>query len=166
MASTDGSVRIDYGHVQEPVNGADAPSFFTRTITFPVLFTVYHTLEPHDLDILRFSPASAFSAPPEPHSLSTSAPDPHRRPGMTPRSTSFAHASLHVDRLRSALEDEADDDHCLFAISVRNVFGVPFEVCLSRVEGAGAAGADAVAGETRSDEVQSRRLVPPGATER
>lgn len=51
---------------------------------------------------------------------------------LTPRRTSFAVTA--DDELKRHLHDEADDDHCLVSLSVRNVFGVPFEVSLYRQE--------------------------------
>jgi len=65
---------------------------------------------------------------------------PRRRPSpnplsggiRTPRSASFA--AISETTLRTALESESDDQHCLLCVSIRNVFGVPFEVTLSRVE--------------------------------
>lgn len=52
---------------------------------------------------------------------------------VTPRRTSFAITA--DDELKRHLEDEADDNHCLVSLSVRNVFGVPFEVSLHRKDG-------------------------------
>jgi hypothetical protein len=126
LGSTDGSIRIDYGYI----NQAADTSFHTRQITFPVLFTVYHTLELHDLDIMRFAPSAV------------SASDRAREPVSA------------GDELRTALDREADGEHCLVALMVRNVYGVPFEVSLSRLN--------------KADESDLRvtRLVPPGASER
>lgn len=36
------------------------------------------------------------------------------------------------DILKATMEEESDGDHCLFAIDVRNVYGVPFEVVVTR----------------------------------
>lgn len=84
--STDGSIRIDYGHIDD--------ALYTRQITLPVLLTVFHTLESHSLNLVRL-----------------------------------------------------DDNRCLLAVDVRNVYGQPFEVALD--------------GETTVT-----RLIPPGSTER
>ena len=85
---------------------------------------------------------------------------PTRMP-ITPRSSSFARSAARQDVLRQALEEEADAEHCLLAMSVRNVFGVPFEVCLARVPGESGRDVDPNVGE-----VVATRLIPPGATER
>jgi len=127
MGSTDGSIRIDYGYTNRP--GGQSKSFHTRQITFPILFTVYHTFEPHSLDIVRFQPKPSMGKGQEPKNPSLGIP-------VTPRRTSFAHTA--DTSLQKVLEDEADDEHCLVSVSVRNVHGVPFEVTLERTgEGSG-----------------------------
>jgi hypothetical protein len=159
-------------------------SFHTRSITFPILFTVYDTLEPHDLEILPFPPRNLPAAGPSSLSsdryLNEQSASSQTKTGRgdralklsihddqnslsripsTPRSASFAQSAAKQDMLRQALTEEADDKHCLVALSVRNVFGVPFEVCLARTvpqEGSG----------MEHEEVLATRLVPPGATER
>ena len=110
---------MDYGYTKRP----DGPttSFHTRQITFPILFTVYHTFEPHSLDIVRFQPDSKGSKGKQNASLA---------PPPTIRRPSFANTA--DDSLQKKLQDEADDEHCLVCLSVRNVHGVPFEVTLER----------------------------------
>jgi hypothetical protein len=120
--STDGSIKVDYGYTNRPGTDGPSKSFHTRQITFPILFTVYHTFEPHSLDILRFEPTQSKS-PEIKKSLSLGVPP-------TPRRTSFANTA--DDSLKKRLQDEADDEHCLVSLSVRNVHGVPFEVNLER----------------------------------
>jgi hypothetical protein len=119
MNSTDGSIKVDYGYTNRP--GGQSKSFHTRQITFPILFTVYHTFEPHSLDIVRFQPNNKGSKGTKNASLGIPS---------TPRRTSFAKTA--DDSLQKRLQDEADDEHCLVSLSVRNVHGVPFEVTLER----------------------------------
>jgi len=131
--STDGSIQIDYGCLRRDASGQPATTFHTRQITFPVLFTVYHTLEPHALDLVRLLPGKEVSE-------------------TTPkaRSPSTAGSTLAVD----SLERCSDGKHCLLGLSVRNVYGVPFEVSIARPA-------------TNGQEAMAvTRLVPPGATER
>ena len=162
-------------------------SFHTRSITFPILFTVYETVEPHDLDILPFPPRQHTTtklptldagrhisdadagrnanekSDAQKRQLSINVDVDRSSPtqmSLTPRSTSFAQAAIKQDALRRALTNEADNKHCLVALSVRNIFGVPFEVCLARVDDG------EVVEDGRRDEVVATRLVPPGATER
>jgi hypothetical protein len=138
IPSTDGSIRIDYGYLNR--SDSDVRSFHTRQITFPVLFTVYHTLEINQLDLARLvgPPAAAHVQLPNggdahgltandgklsvPLSGATSRP-------TTPRRGSFV---LGEDALRQKLQEESDGRHCLLSIGVRNVYGVPFEVTLTR----------------------------------
>lgn len=132
--STDGSIRIDYGYAKSEGRKA----FYTRQITFPVLFTVYNMFELHDLDLLRLSAGDVSQR----RSSSNSGPatqetTPSRKPSLAPlqngrprRASSFG---LHAeDTLIRVLRDESDDAHCLLDLSVSNVYGIPFEVCLSR----------------------------------
>ena len=132
MSSVDGSIRVDYGYVNRS-SSSDLPSkFHTRQITFPILFTVYHTFEPHSLDLVRFERPRLKAmgvAEQADFKNSTGLKIPTAKP-PTPRQTSFAVTS--DDALRSRMEKEADDEHCLASLSVRNVFGVPFEVTLER----------------------------------
>ena len=131
--STDGSIRIDYGHVSGAESGP-SNTFHTRQITFPILFTVYHTFEPHSLDLIRFEPSgtpgsSVSKGTSDGSAKSRLSPAGSSLPA-TPRRTSFA--VTVEDEVKRRLEDESNDDHCLVSLSVRNVFGVPFEVSLHR----------------------------------
>lgn len=132
MSSVDGSIRVDYGYVNRS-SSSDLPSkFHTRQITFPILFTVYHTFEPHSLDLVRFERPRLKSINIDREAGKTRGNGleiPTSKP-PTPRKTSFAVTS--DDALRSRMGEEADDEHCLASLSVRNVFGVPFEVTLER----------------------------------
>lgn len=123
FCSVHGSIIINYAYLDRP--GQDRPTLFhTRQITFPILISVYPTLECSSLDILRLPVASRALATPSGSSSGNEAP----------------------------LEDE---DHCLFAIDVRNVYGQPFEVTFERT-----------AGEGEEKPLSASRLIPPGATER
>jgi len=132
MSSVDGSIRVDYGYVNRSPPSELPSKFHTRQITFPILFTVYHTFEPHSLDLVRFErprlKAMDVGKKAE-FKNSTGLEIPTSKP-PTPRQTSFAVTS--DDALRSRMGEEADDEHCLASLSVRNVFGVPFEVTLER----------------------------------
>lgn len=116
-SSTDGSIRIDYGYINRPKqdlqDGASSPEakFHTRQITFPILFTVYHTLEPHSLDLVRLLPSSS---------------DRDRLP------SSDGQQANPNDDLKRLLHEQSQLGSCLFELSVRNVYGVPFEVSLER----------------------------------
>lgn len=72
--------------------------FHTRQITFPILMSVYNTLECTSLDILRIPSSKSPSA----HSSSVEGGD--------------------------GLEMDDPEDRCLVAVDVRNLYGQPFEV--------------------------------------
>jgi hypothetical protein len=157
--STDGSIKVDYGYTNRP--GGQSKTFHTRQLTFPILFTVYHTFEPHSLDIVRFQPNSKGSKRTKSSSL---------LPPPTPRRTSFAKTA--DDSLQKKLQDEADDEHCLVSLGVRNVHGVPFEVTLERT-GDGSGELSLLQASTMigyqliiDDSLTTSRLIPPGSTER
>ncbi|GMK53639.1 hypothetical protein CspeluHIS016_0102250 [Cutaneotrichosporon spelunceum] len=134
VGCTDGTIYIDYGFVNR---AESTSSFYTRRLTYPVLFTVYRTLECFALDLVSMRSDSQAEAR---QRLAN---------GTTPRSTTFATSS--DEELKRALA-RGDDRSVLFCINVRNVFSVPFEVALATTEG-------------ESGSVVTR-LVPPGATER
>jgi hypothetical protein len=94
-----------------------------------VLFTVYHTLEPHSLELIRMLPSL--------------------------KEESEYDDDLPSDTSDSKLQHFADGKHCLMNLSVRNSYGVPFEVSLSRPNTS-----------EEGEPVTVTRLVPPGATER
>jgi hypothetical protein len=125
---------VDYGYINRS-SSTDSPSksFHTRQITFPILFTVYHTFEPHSLDLLRFQPFNNGVAP---QSKSEGNGDGKLSPptslAVTPRRSSFTGTANAEEALQRRLKDEADDEHCLVALSVRNVYGAPFEIILER----------------------------------
>ncbi|KAK8858467.1 hypothetical protein IAR55_002694 [Kwoniella newhampshirensis] len=158
VGCSDGTIRIDYGCLNRPTRASNeednqpSPSgsqaFYTRQITFPVLFTVYHTIECHSLDLIRFEQSSSNSLEDSSGASQTGRPN-----GTLHHSTSSS--ALAEEQLRRALEEESDANHCLLSLNVKNVYGVPFEVTLGR----------------KGDDIESTaltctRLVPPGATER
>nr|XP_019045803.1 hypothetical protein I302_06194 [Kwoniella bestiolae CBS 10118]OCF24733.1 hypothetical protein I302_06194 [Kwoniella bestiolae CBS 10118] len=161
VGCTDGTIRIDYGYLnrsstsstndsQPDTNTADKNTFYTRQITFPILFTVYHTIEAHSLDLIRLgSSGNTVNGAGENDVLvNGDKPQLERLPSTS---------QFNEDRLKIALREENDDGYCMLALSVRNVYGVPFEVTLERNDH------DDV---SASDHVHCTRLVPPGATER
>jgi hypothetical protein len=119
------------------------------------LFTVYHTLEINQLDIIRLVGASqSFELPKvegeeghlQPNGDAKSQSQQHLTPdrksstgmgsellpplpSLTPRRGSFA---VGEELLKQRMEEESDERHCLVSVGVRNVYGVPFEVTLTR----------------------------------
>jgi hypothetical protein len=164
ISSVDGLIRVDYGFVNRS-SSTDLPSkFHTRQLTFPILFTVYHTFEPHSLDLVRFERPrlKAKNSGKQGNNLEVS---PKSSMPPTPRTQSFAVTS--DDAFRSRMEDEADDGHCLASLSVRNVYGVPFEVTLERKgDGPGKFFLLCVTRLMVDDALSTSRLIPPGSTER
>ena len=63
-------------------------------------------------------------------------------PLPSPRSASFGLAV--EDTLRQKLAEENDEAHCLMCLNVRNVYGVPFEVTLTRMKMGGERGVQSV----------------------
>lgn len=123
---------MDYGYINRSTDSGTGRSFHTRQIAFPILFTVYHTFEPHSLDLMRFQPTSSRAI----GALTNGHVDKDGEPGsstslpVAPRTASFA--ANAEEGLQRRLQGEADDEHCLVALSVRNVFAVPFEITLER----------------------------------
>nr|KIR86192.1 hypothetical protein I308_03729 [Cryptococcus tetragattii IND107] len=154
VGCTEGLVRIDYGHVQSASRGltqtddaglhastttSTSTSFYTRQITFPVLFTVTHTLECHSLDITHLGHGANKNRSP---------------PGLNSTNGLEVQEENNGD-LRKALAEVNTSTHCLVGLSVANVYGVPFEVCLA-----------SKGTKPEKGNVECRRLIPPGATER
>jgi predicted phosphoadenosine phosphosulfate sulfurtransferase len=104
-------------------------SLHTRQITFPVLFTVYHTLQSHTLDLVRLV---SSSQKPSSNGLHLPMSNGHSSSSTTPRYNSFDPAVQ--DQFLRQLAKENNDTHCLLGLNVRNVYGVPFEVTLIRAE--------------------------------
>lgn len=109
--STSGTIQISYSHIrQEELTTSDV--FYTRQVLYPVLVTVYNTLECHGLDILPF--ASVTAAQESQNTGSTLAVE---REGWK--------------RTLEGVGDE-DGDWCLVTVDVRNTYGIPFEVTFER----------------------------------
>ena len=134
-------------------------TFQTRQITFPVLFTVYHTLDAHSLDLVKLVPADPATKPSKDGYL-RAPPVMSRKSsgGITPRGAFFP--TVDDALAREQLASTMDGKHCLLGLSIRNSYGVPFEVSLARRSG------ENVADEVDFGEISTKRLVPPGATER
>ncbi len=148
--SIDGSIRIDYGYFHRTdFTRTDKAPFHTRQIVFPVLFTVYHTLECHSLDLMRFtgprpqkeiassSPQDTFLTPVKHGAPRNLSPGTRRRRSGSRTPVTSGYLISAEDVLKAAMEEESDVDHCLLSIDVRNVYGVPFEFVLARVEDEG-----------------------------
>jgi hypothetical protein len=140
MPSTDGSIRIDYGYInratREP-SSSTAEKFFTRQITFPVLFTVYHTLEPHSLDLIRMPTSPSLPRVTASDDINTVGGEDQKAsvPSAFRPQTSTAGlvtGTSNDDALRNNLKNSSGGEGCLLVLSVRNVYGVPFEVTLER----------------------------------
>lgn len=124
-----GTVHISYSQVnqehEEQIPASDV--FYTRQLSYPVTVTVYHMLECHDLSLMPMVDVDY-----DYDSINRWA------------SNSVVHLLPEVDDLA---------EWCLFAIDVRNTYGLPFEVTFER-EQAG----------TESAAVSS--TVPPGSMSR
>jgi trafficking protein particle complex subunit 9 len=109
LSSTHGVIHVSYSYCNRPRPTLDKPpdTFHTRQLSYPVLVTVYHMLECQNLDILPYSPDTAF--------LSS---DLRRE---------------HVnDAYRESLQVKDPNDWCIFSVEVRNTYGIPFEVTFER----------------------------------
>lgn len=109
--STSGTIQISYSHIrQEELTTSDV--FYTRQVLYPVLVTVYNTLECHGLDILPFASVTAA------------------------QESQNAGSALAVERegWKRTLEGVGDEDGdwCLVTVDVRNTYGIPFEVTFER----------------------------------
>lgn len=111
QASTDGTIHVSYSYVNRPHLTLDNPSdvFHTRQLSYPLMVTVYHMLECHDMDILPFS---SFETSEMPDFVG----DPENQ------------------AQRSCLDVGGEVGWCLFSIEVRNTYGLPFEVTFERVQ--------------------------------
>ncbi|KAG2144925.1 TRAPP II complex [Suillus cothurnatus] len=101
-----GTVHISYSQVhrehEEKVPVSEV--FYTRQLSYPVTVTVYHMLECHDLSLMAM--------------VDVDYDDISRR------------ASNSVIHLLPEVDDPTE--WCLFAIDVRNTYGLPFEVTFKR----------------------------------
>ncbi|KIJ44069.1 hypothetical protein M422DRAFT_252562 [Sphaerobolus stellatus SS14] len=80
-------------------------TFYTRQVIYPILVTVYNTLECYDMDVLSFT---------------------------TPKA--FLQSETHNDyeEWKQVLETLPEGDWCIFTVNVRNTYGIPFEVNFER----------------------------------
>jgi len=106
-----GTINITYGCVNPKQSSLKQPPevFYSRILSYPVLVTVYRMLECHEMDIVPFSPNYISPADPRDHSEGGS-------------ELSW----------KSLLREAEEAGWCLFAVDVRNVYGIPFEVTLER----------------------------------
>jgi hypothetical protein len=77
--------------------------FYTRQLSYPVTVTVYHMLECHDMNLM---------------------------PMVDVEYDIGGWAGNSVTQVLSEVDDPAE--WCLFAIDVRNTYGLPFEVTFER----------------------------------
>lgn len=123
-----GTVHISYSYSQaNREHEEQVPAsevFYTRQLSYPVTVTVYHMLECHDLSLMPM--------------IDVDYDDISHRAG---------NSVIHF------LPDDDPEEWCLFAIDVRNTYGLPFEVTFER---------DQIG--TKSAAVSS--TVPPGSMTR
>lgn len=102
LFSTSGTIHIAYSYCQRPQIDVDQPPevFHTRQLSYPVLVTVYHMLECHNMEILPYSAGSV----------------------------SYSGDEDLDHSLVKPLEVQNPDEWCIFCIEVRNTYGIPFEV--------------------------------------
>ncbi|KAF8590613.1 hypothetical protein K439DRAFT_1382134 [Ramaria rubella] len=109
VGCTAGTIQISYSNIrQEFLKPSDV--FYTRQVLYPVLVTVYNTLECYGMDILPFSSVAA--------------------------TRNVDNVSAEHDTWKRTLEGVKDEDGgwCLFTVDVRNTYGIPFEVTFELVE--------------------------------
>lgn len=101
-----GTVHIAYSQVnREHEEQVPAPEvFYTRQLSYPVTVTVYHMLECHDLRLMPMVDVNYDDL-----------------------GSGASHSVIH---LLPEIDDPAE--WCMFAIDVRNTYGLPFEVTFER----------------------------------
>ncbi|KAF8274883.1 transport protein Trs120 or TRAPPC9 TRAPP II complex subunit-domain-containing protein [Lactarius quietus] len=106
VGCTSGGIYISYGHIHRRQSTLSQPSetFYTRQLSYPVLVTVYHMLECHNMDIFPLGQGGCDDD------------------GTT------------EDGRAILFKDVEAEGWCLFSIDVRNTYGLPFEVTLDRVQ--------------------------------
>ncbi|GLB34932.1 putative transport protein Trs120 or TRAPPC9, TRAPP II complex subunit [Lyophyllum shimeji] len=110
VGCTNGTLHFSYGYVHRdevPILDGSTGVFHTRQISYPVMVTVYHMLECHNMDILAF-------------------------PRHIPDGNDAADDQLRARRETLYVDD--DGSWCLFSIEVRNTYGLPFDVTFDRVQ--------------------------------
>lgn len=154
-----GNVQVSYGLLERNSSTSTAvdvrPTYFhTRQIAFPILISVYHTLECTALDVLRIPTVRPAAS------------------GATKTSVAMdrkasVSALVHAFQQQNATaggdggDNDEHDEHCLVAIDVRNTYMQPFEVSFRRK----ATGTGDPDGQGEAA-LLSTRLVSPGSTER
>ena len=105
-------IHVSYSYIHRPQQSLQEPPevFHNRQLSYPVLVTVYHMLECHDMDILPYSPDTLTDL---------------LREDVQDESTD-------VKARRELLNVEDDAEWCLFSVEVRNTYGLPFEVTFER----------------------------------
>jgi hypothetical protein len=149
--SVSGSVKIDYGHLPEEEDATTSrPTFYSRRLILPVLFTVQPALRCTSVRVIPF-PNKA--APPASEEQSTET-NPARQPLAT-RDSGFRRNRQEDDRFRTFLRNAASSDRYSSAqMTMFNPSDYALE-CIMECK------------DVESDEgVMVRRLVAPGATER
>lgn len=163
-----GNVQVSYGLLDRSsipseaaatTQGTQPAHFHTRQIVFPILLSVYPTLECMALDILRIPTVRPIAA-------AGNADRPASSIAMDRKASvsALVHALQQQDiGSEDPSSDSArpHDEHCLVAIDVRNTYMQPFEVSFRRK-------ATATDGSDGNGEAAllSTRLVSPGSTER
>lgn len=106
IVSAHGTVHIAYSQVnREHEEQVPAPEvFYTRQLSYPVTVTVYHMLECHDLRLMPMVDVNYDDL-----------------------GSGASHSVIH---LLPEIDDPAE--WCMFAIDVRNTYGLPFEVTFER----------------------------------
>jgi hypothetical protein len=177
-----GNIQVSYGLLDRSASGsgstratepaaaaaAQPNHFHTRQIAFPILMSVYHTLECTALDVVRIPTVRSAAA------VANKVDSDGDRPAATPiamdRKASVS-ALVHTLQQQQIadVDSEADegsnddrDEHCLVAVDVRNTYMQPFEVSFRR-KATAAEGPDGRQGKAG---LLSTRLVSPGSTER
>ena len=104
--STSGCIFISYGFLHRPQSNLSRPSetFHTRQVSYPVVVTVYHMLECHNMDIFPLV-VGDYEAEKTP-----------------------------ANKRQTLFSDVEEEGWCLFTIDVRNTYGLPFEVILERAQ--------------------------------
>jgi hypothetical protein len=103
--SAHGTIHISYSLVNREHDEQVPTSevFYTRQLSYPVTVTVYHMLECHDMSLMSMVDVDCDIAD---------------------------WAGNSVTQIFSEVDDSAE--WCLFAIDVRNTYGLPFEVTFKR----------------------------------
>jgi hypothetical protein len=101
LNSTNGTIQISYSNSRKD-SLTPSDIFYTRQVIYPVLVTVYNTLECLDMDILPLTSTGLQSI------------------GLD--------MMTQTEEWRSQLETLSGDGWCIFTVNVRNTYGIPFEV--------------------------------------